>query len=309
MPRYSANDMTGDIGVDLVSLKVKKAFSWVFREQTKNDLGIDGHIEVVNESREGTGRLIAVQIKAGASYFKHDSDEGFTYYGDAKHLKYWLLHSLPVLVILCDESSGVCYWVEISRSNVTRTKAGWNVLVPKKQTLSKKFKKELLLVAGMPQHADIIELALFRFLAEKYHKYSSFGRLDICPLLHEPRDFMYFTCLGEMERNGRCIYIAHHHDIYEDFSSEVLDKFISWRELNIRSCNHNNPAPKLYVYAISEDKGALSVVRENHGTGMTPPRVEVFTLHYRHTSMVRPEDGKFYHLVEIDEEGNEVYFY
>lgn len=309
MPQYPENDVTGDIGVDLVSLQIKRAFSWVFREQMKNDLGIDGHIEIVNEEREGTGRLIAVQIKTGASYLKHESDEGFKYYGEAKHLKYWLLHSLPVLVILCDEKSEVCYWVEISRSNVNRTKSGWNVLVPKKQVLTERFKKDLLSIAGMPQHGDIIQLALFRFLGEKYHRDSMFGRLDICPLLHEPHDFMYFTCLGQMERDETYVYVAHHHDIYQEFSSEVLEKFISWRELNIKLCGHSNPSPKLFVYAISEDKGALKAVRDKFGIGKTPPGVEVFTLYYSYMNMVSPEDGRFYHLAEIDETGEEVYFY
>jgi Domain of unknown function (DUF4365) len=57
MTKYEKEDETGDIGIDIVSMKMKREFSWIFREQPKNDLGIDGHIEVVSHERHGTGRL------------------------------------------------------------------------------------------------------------------------------------------------------------------------------------------------------------------------------------------------------------
>ena len=150
---------------------------------------------------------MAAQIKCGKSYFSSEDDDSFIYYGKAKHLEYWLLHSLPVLVILCDDQSGICYWEEVTRTNIIRTEKAWKIKIPKNQTLTKNWKNYLILIAGMPQHPDIVNLSLFKFLGEKYHKSSSTGRLDICPLLYEPHDFMYFTCLAEFERTGQYIYM------------------------------------------------------------------------------------------------------
>lgn len=309
MSNYSESDKTGDIGVDLVSLKVKRELSWIFREQPKNDLGIDGHIEIVNENREGTGRLIAAQIKTGKSYLKYEKEDGYVFYGENKHLKYWLLHSLPVIIIICDEQSDVCCWVEVTRTNVEDTRCGWKILVPKNQTINHESKSRLVSIAGMPQHSDIVELALFKFLSEKYHKYSEYGRLDICPLMYEPRDFMYFTCMGELEKTSEYVYVAHHYDIYEEFSISHLDKFISWRDLNISSCGHSQDKPRLFVFVISESKEKLALSEEVVCRMNSCEGIDVFRLLYTYSDMLSPTDGKFYTLTELGETNEEIYMY
>lgn len=309
MSNYSESDEMGDIGIDLVSLKVRKEFSWIFREQQKSDLGIDGHIEVVNENREGTGRLIAVQIKTGDSYFKNNKDNGYVFYGDNKHLKYWLLHSLPVIIILCDARSEVCYWEEVTRTNIDNTPHGWKITIPNSQVINHDSKEKLSLIAGMPQHSDIVELALFKFLSEKYHKYSNFGRLDICPLMYEPHDFMYLTCMGEFEKTSEFVYIAHHYDIYEDFSEIHLDKFIKWRELNILSCGHSGLKPRLFIFVISDDIKKLvlaeAIIKKiNNNSG-----VEVFRLLYAYFYMGVTSNRKIYSLTELDENNEQICMY
>lgn len=308
MSKYSETDETGDIGVDIVSLKVKKEFSWIFREQVKNDLGIDGHIEIINDSREGTGRLIAAQIKTGASYFENEKQDGYVFYGKSKHLKYWLLHSLPVIIILCDEKNDICYWVEVTRTNVHETASGWSILVPKNQILNNENKKRLTFIAGMPQHSDIVELALFKFLSEKYSKYSKFGRLDICPPFDEPRDFMYFTCLGMLEKSSEFVFVAHHYDIYEEFSIEHLEKFVAWRDLNMSSCGYqDDEKPRLFVFIISESKDKL--LKYNEIISLANLNIEIFRLLYKYSDMISPNDGKLYYLVELDDKNQEIYMY
>ncbi len=308
VPSYFESEEVGDIGVDLVSLTVKRSLSWIFREQPKNDLGIDGHIEVVNEQRDGTGRLLAVQIKAGASFFKHESEKGFTFYGKNKHLQYWLLHSLPVILVLCDVESDICYWVEISRTSVENTDKGWKVTVPKGQRLNKESKRQLAEIAGMPQHSDIVELSLFKFLNEKYHKYSKTGRLDICPLMHEPRDFMYFTCLAEFEKSSEIVFIAHHYDLYEDFNISHVEKFISWRNIN-KSYGDKGVATKLLIFHISDSKEKLRVSEDINELVDRLENVEICGLLYSYSSLGDPMDGRFYSLTEFDEFGEEIYFY
>ncbi|CAK2505908.1 DUF4365 domain-containing protein [Vibrio crassostreae] len=308
MPSYFESEEVGDIGVDLVSLQVKRSLSWIFREQPKNDLGIDGHIEIVNDQREGTGRLLAAQIKAGNSFFKHETEIGFTFYGKNKHLQYWLLHSLPVILILCDVESDTCYWVEISRTSVEHTDKGWKVVVPKHQVLDIESKQQLIDIAGMPQHTDIVELSLFRFLNEKYHKYSKTGRLDICPLMHEPRDFMYFTCLAEFEKSSEVVFIAHHYDIYEDFSTNYVEKYLLWRDIN-KSYGDKGIATKLLIFHISDTKEKLIISEEINKLVERSDNVEICGLLYSHSSLADPKDGKFYSLTELNETGEEIYFY
>jgi hypothetical protein len=253
--------------------------------------------------------LIAAQIKTGKSYFRHEREDAYVFYGDNTHLKYWLLHSLPVLVILCDENSDTCYWVEVTRSNIEKTNSAWKIFVPKFQTLEQKFKSELTSIAGMPQHSDIVELALFKFLSEKYHRYSEDGRLDVCPLMHEPHDFMYFTCMAEFEKTSEYVYIAHHHDIYQDFTVSILEKFISWRELNISTCGHHEKTPKLFVFVISNREDNLHIPSEIADRARDAGGVQIFRLVYSYMSMVAPEDGRFYHLTELDDSNERIFMY
>ena len=56
------------IGVSSVE-KIINQMGMIFREQPVDDYGIDAQIEIV-ENKCATGKLIAVQIKSGNSYFK-----------------------------------------------------------------------------------------------------------------------------------------------------------------------------------------------------------------------------------------------
>jgi hypothetical protein len=61
--------LTDREGVAIFQRIVSRDLGWIFREQTVVDQGVDGQVEVAIEGH-GTGRLIAVQIKSGSSYFK-----------------------------------------------------------------------------------------------------------------------------------------------------------------------------------------------------------------------------------------------
>lgn len=47
---------------------------WIFREQPVDDIGIDAHMEFVDESGKNR-QLLALQIKAGSSWFKEKKDD------------------------------------------------------------------------------------------------------------------------------------------------------------------------------------------------------------------------------------------
>ena len=64
---------------------VRDGLRWIFREIPKDDLGIDGYVEILREDRKSQGRLFAVQIKTGPSYLAEPNDDGFVYRGALKH--------------------------------------------------------------------------------------------------------------------------------------------------------------------------------------------------------------------------------
>src|SRR5215213_4072824 len=103
LPTYSTADRQGDKGMRIVERIASEELDCVFRDQTSSDFGIDCLLEVLTDNGDATGRLLAVQVKCGASYFNEVSadGEGYVFRGDPKHLNYWLMHSLPVVLVLC----------------------------------------------------------------------------------------------------------------------------------------------------------------------------------------------------------------
>ena len=63
-------------GVAQTQLVVVKTLGWIFREQPTEDFGIDAHVEIVDEEVV-TGRLLALQIKSGPSFFEEAADGGW----------------------------------------------------------------------------------------------------------------------------------------------------------------------------------------------------------------------------------------
>lgn len=103
---------------------------WLFREQTTQDYGIDAHVEIVTHQRP-TGKLIALQIKAGTSFFAEETDNRFVFRTDDKHISYWIGHSMPVAVVLFNPETKQAYWQHVSRETVELTGKGWKLLIPK----------------------------------------------------------------------------------------------------------------------------------------------------------------------------------
>lgn len=73
----------------------------IWRPTTSNDLGIDGQIEFLEHgSVVSTGKLVAVQVKSGASYFRSEDEHYVKYYPKAQHRNYWKRLILPVILVL-----------------------------------------------------------------------------------------------------------------------------------------------------------------------------------------------------------------
>ena len=74
MPTRPTSERTERAGVLAVGEIINNRLGWIFREQPVSDFGIDAHVEVV-EGDQVTGRLFALQIKSGPSYFRRRGSE------------------------------------------------------------------------------------------------------------------------------------------------------------------------------------------------------------------------------------------
>lgn len=133
-------------GVNAVEAVFLNEFQWAFREQAVIDHGIDAQVEVIEHSKL-TGRLIALQIKTGTSYFRpHGAD--YIYYGEKRHLYYWLGHSLPVFLVLHDPDRGVTLWQKIDRDLARVNDQGWSIIIPAAHVLSAAAKRTFEAIAA-----------------------------------------------------------------------------------------------------------------------------------------------------------------
>jgi hypothetical protein len=120
--------------------KLEEYFSlhgWLFRDQPVHDFGIDAHVEIV-EGQKATGKIIAIQIKSGMSYFKERSKGAYVFRTDRRHVEYWINHSLPVIVVLYNPEKDKLYWEHVSKNTIKRTGARWRINIPKSKYLTDK---------------------------------------------------------------------------------------------------------------------------------------------------------------------------
>lgn len=116
-------------------MAVEDGLGWLFREQPTEDYGLDAHVEVV-DGEDVRGRLLALQIKGGASRFKEQGPGGWWFRPDAEHVTYWLNHSLPVAVVLYHPGTQRAHWQLVNRMTLQETfTGGWKLLVPETQVL------------------------------------------------------------------------------------------------------------------------------------------------------------------------------
>jgi len=137
------------LGVNAVAA-FAAANNLIWRENNIKDVGIDGQLEYVNASGMATGRVIALQIKSGPSFFGHDDGESWRFYPEVKHRLYWERFPLPVIVVLHHPEAGESFWVDVRhayRRGAQDEAVG--VSVPKAQTLSTTTGSKLFENAGV----------------------------------------------------------------------------------------------------------------------------------------------------------------
>ena len=122
---------TERLGVSIAMQKFE-SLGFAFREQTQRDFGIDAHAELI-EFGQPTGRILAIQLKTGSSYFSELGEDGFVFRTDQEHAEYWLNHSLPVLICLCDVDKQVIYWQAVNTETTISTGKGYKFIVSENQ--------------------------------------------------------------------------------------------------------------------------------------------------------------------------------
>lgn len=231
---------------------------WLFREQPTDDFGIDAQIEVC-EKGDVLGQLLALQIKAGASYFKEQNAGGWWFRPASKHVEYWLNHSLPVLVVLVDPADGGCYWQRVSEDSLERSRAGgWKLLIPRDQKLGSESAAALReFTKDTPDALRLRELRLAQPLMqmlndgarlvidveEWVNKTSGRGRID----------------LGLDHENGEQPEHLASWDIWIGYTpyEQALEKFFAWASLS----NH----PETYEAAIEDHADWWPLLTQGHG--------------------------------------------
>jgi hypothetical protein len=136
---------------------IEDELGWLFREQPTEDYGIDAHAEVV-DGEDVRGRLLALQIKGGKSWFRERGPDGWWFRPNVEHVQYWTNHSLPVAVVLYNPDTGYCHWQLVNRETLVESSTGgWKLLVPEAQVLDDRARQQPMQVAA---EGDSYELRL-----------------------------------------------------------------------------------------------------------------------------------------------------
>lgn len=135
------SDRTERKGLGWVTVRGEAA-GFAVREQTSSDYGIDAIAELIDDET-ATGQLVAIQIKSGSSYLGETKYGCYIYRPDAQHVEYWLGHTLPVIVCLCDPENEIVYWERVDKDTIESTGKGYKLAVPQARQLGKETREAL----------------------------------------------------------------------------------------------------------------------------------------------------------------------
>ncbi|HEX6748166.1 MAG TPA: DUF4365 domain-containing protein [Longimicrobium sp.] len=152
-PRVPHTLWTERAGIIAVASEINR-LGLIWREQPSVDVGIDGQIELVDPNGRATGRIVAVQVKSGPSFFKDDG-EHWMFHPDEKHRFYWEIFPLPVLLMLHSPADGITYWVDARQA--LRSTPAEAIKVPKNNQLQSATAADLFYTAGHPTQS-LLEL-------------------------------------------------------------------------------------------------------------------------------------------------------
>lgn len=116
-----SSDIIGDMGVGLVRYQCGR-MGHIFRELPTQDHGIDAVIEIGDDDGGHTGKLIAVQIKCGESFWRGEKSGSVWFDFNSRQSDYWDHHILPVICVIVHPFDRRCIWKLVTGAE--RTPAG-----------------------------------------------------------------------------------------------------------------------------------------------------------------------------------------
>lgn len=170
-----STDEISRLGIQAVSLILTR-MRWAVREQSTSDFGIDLQAEKLNDDGQGTGRLIALQVKTGKSWFRQRGSH-YVYYGEERHRSYWTNHSLPVFIVIHDPDDCVTLWQRVERHLIEPGRNGrWSIGIPAGNMLDAEHERFIL--AGIAsdegsvrRHRLALDMPLMSRFAEEEFAY------------------------------------------------------------------------------------------------------------------------------------------
>lgn len=248
-PKYRQTNSQERLGVNAVAETMAK-IGQIWRETPMADVGIDGQIEYVSPEGFATGRMIAVQVKSGSSFFK-ESNGDWVFHPEEKHRFYWERFPLPVLIVIHNPDTNLSYWQDARQAlRVAQPADAKGIKIPKSNILQATSAQTLFEgFAVIDQNFMSVEEVL-EYLIKSQSDNASFpvsyfnlfctGLTNICRSLYfgidmattvaeielENQNSPFGVGLGDSEHNFLFDYIkfiVHQHIADVDFSDCMID--------------------------------------------------------------------------------------
>jgi hypothetical protein len=215
LPKAGATYIQERVGINAVAVEAAR-MNAIWRETTTGDVGVDGTLEFVSVDGYATGRLVAVQVKCGPSFFRAEDGAAWKFYPEEKHRQYWERLPIPVMLVLHDPDTKRSYWTDVRQALRTPDRTGAerrHIAVPKTPLLSQVSAIDLFESAGVSGQAYIDELDLvLKLMVRTRHNNASFpvsyfdlftqGLTNIARSLYFGMDLAQSAAEFNMERAG-----------------------------------------------------------------------------------------------------------
>ena len=260
--KLPSTQLTGNRGETLAQLSFEK-LDFIVRPQHKGDVGIDLHAELIENERP-SGSLLALQVKAGESFFAETDGDHFIYRPDSSHVNYWLDHSLPVVVCLSDLATLQVYWQWVNEETAVSTGKGFKIAVPISQKVDQQSKHQLrqILTPALPtSHYTVWQ--------DNEHRIGPIKRASVKALINGTRNKAEIATVirritGQRAMDGYC-YDA---TVAGDDSAHVVWTYIYLTAEDF--ANGNDYCASLWVHDQVDDRfKPMPLYGENVGHGIT----------------------------------------
>jgi hypothetical protein len=112
--RLTREALLGQQGIALIeSLVLEMGARWSPSGQM--EVGIDGHIELFDNSGNALSQLLLVQSKAHEGSFNRETEASFDFPCSARDVEYWVRFNAPMLLVVSRPSTREAYWVSVQR--------------------------------------------------------------------------------------------------------------------------------------------------------------------------------------------------